>query len=35
MRFNKTAFALMLTLLIAGVAVGQDKDKSLGTIKGR
>lgn len=35
MRFNKTAFALMLTLLIAGVAVGQDKDKSLGTIKGK
>lgn len=35
MRFNKTAFALMLTLLIAGVALGQDKDKSLGTIKGK
>jgi len=35
MRFNKTALALMLTLLIAGVALGQDKDKSLGTIKGK
>ena len=35
MRFNKTAFALLLTLLIAGVALGQDKDKSLGAIKGK
>lgn len=35
MRFNKTAFVLALTLLIAGVALGQDKDKSLGTIKGK
>jgi hypothetical protein len=34
-RFNKTAFALLLTLLITGVALGQDKDKSLGTIKGK
>lgn len=35
MRFNKTAFVLALTLLIAGVALGQGKDKSLGTIKGK
>ena len=35
MRFNKTAFALLLTLLITGVAVGQNKDKSLGGIKGK
>ena len=35
MRFNKTAFALLLTLILTGVAVGQDKDKSLGSIKGK
>ena len=35
MRFNKTAFALLLTLLITGVALGQNKDKSLGGIKGK
>jgi hypothetical protein len=34
-RFNKTAFAVLLSLLIAGVALGQDKDKSLGSIKGK
>lgn len=33
MRFNKTAFALVLTLLAAGAAHGQDK--LLGTIKGK
>lgn len=35
MRFKKTAFAVVLTLLAIGVAPGQDKDKSLGTIKGK
>ncbi len=35
MRFNKTAFALVLTLVITGVALGQDKDKSLGALKGK
>ena len=35
MRFNKTALSLLLTLLITGVALGQDKDKSLGGIKGK
>lgn len=35
MRFNKTAFAVLLTLLLTGVAVAQDKDKSLGSIKGK
>lgn len=35
MRFNKTALGLLLTLLITGVALGQDKDKSLGRIKGK
>ncbi len=35
MRFNKTAFALLLTLFITGVALAQDKDKSLGSIKGK
>jgi hypothetical protein len=34
-RFNKTAFAVLLSLLIAGAALGQDKDKSLGSIKGK
>jgi hypothetical protein len=33
-RFNKTAFALLLTLFITGVSLGQ-KDKSLGGIKGK
>ena len=35
MRFNKTVFAVLLTLFITGLAFGQDKDKSLGTIKGK
>ena len=37
MRFNKTVFAVVLTLLVTGVALGQkqDKDKSLGSIKGK
>lgn len=35
MRFNKTALSLMLMLVVTGVALGQDKDKSLGTIKGK
>ena len=35
MRFNKTVFGLLLTLVIAGVAFGQDKDKSTGAIKGK
>ena len=35
MRFNKTALALVLTLFVTAVALGQDKDKSLGTIKGK
>lgn len=36
MRFNKTLPVLAIMLLMAGVAVGQkDKDKSLGTIKGK
>jgi hypothetical protein len=34
-RFNKTAFALLLMLLMTGVAPGQNKDKSLGGIKGK
>jgi hypothetical protein len=34
-RFNKSVFALLLTLSIAGVAAGQAKDKSLGAIKGK
>jgi hypothetical protein len=34
-RFNKAVFALVLALFVGGVAVGQDKDKSLGTIKGK
>ena len=35
MRFNKTPFVLAIVLIVAGIAVGQDKDKSLGTIKGK
>jgi hypothetical protein len=35
LRFNKTAFALLLALFVGGVALGQDKDKSLGNIKGK
>ncbi len=35
MRFNKTAFALLLALFVGGVALGQDKDKSMGNIKGK
>jgi len=36
-RFNKTALALLLALFVTGVALGQDKDKdkSLGSIKGK
>jgi hypothetical protein len=34
-RFNKTVFALVVALFVSGVALGQDKDKSLGTIKGK
>jgi hypothetical protein len=34
-RFKKTAFAFVLALFVAGVALGQDKDKSLGAIKGK
>ena len=35
MRFNKTPFVLAIVLIAAGIAIGQDKDKSLGTIKGK
>ena len=36
MRFNKTLFVLAIMLMLAGVAAGQkEKDKSLGTIKGK
>lgn len=36
MRFNKTLFLLAIMLLVSGVAVAQkDKDKSLGSIKGK
>lgn len=39
MRFNKTLFVLVITLLAAGISVAQsrtqDKDKSLGSIKGK
>ena len=35
MRFNKTPFVLALILFAAGISVGQDKDKSLGAIKGK
>ena len=39
MRFNKTLFVLAITLLMAGFSVAQssaqEKDKSLGTIKGK
>ena len=39
MRFNKAVFALVIALFVAGGAAGQDKkdnkDKSLGTIKGK
>lgn len=35
MRFNKTVFAVILTLFVTSVALGQNKDKSLGTIKGK
>ena len=35
MRFNKTPFVLAILLLAAGISVGQDKDKSLGAIKGQ
>jgi hypothetical protein len=34
-RFNKTILALVLTLMVTGIAFGQDKDKSLGSIKGK
>jgi Carboxypeptidase regulatory-like domain len=35
MRFNKTVLALAITLLVAGISLAQDKDKTLGTIKGK
>ena len=37
MRFKKTVFIVVVTLLAAGVSLGQDKsgDKSLGAIKGK
>ena len=35
MRFNKAVFALVVALFVSGMALGQDKDKSLGTIKGK
>ena len=39
MRFNKTLLVLAITLLTAGISVGQsrpqDKDKTLGSIKGK
>jgi hypothetical protein len=39
MRFNKTLFVLAILLLVAGISVGQagaqQKDKSLGAIKGK
>lgn len=35
MRFKKTPFVLAILLIAAGISVGQDKDKSLGTIKGK
>jgi hypothetical protein len=35
MRFNKTPFVLAILLFAAGIVVGQDKDKTLGTIKGK
>ena len=35
MRFNKTPFALAVILFTAGIALGQDKDKTLGAIKGK
>ena len=35
MRFNKTAVALVLMIIVTGVALGQEKDKSLGAIKGK
>ena len=35
MRFNKTPFLLVIILLTAGICVAQDKDKSLGSIKGK
>lgn len=34
-RFKKPLFAFVLALFVAGVALGQDKDKSLGAIKGK
>jgi hypothetical protein len=35
MRFNKTLFLLAAILLLAGISVAQDKDKTLGAIKGK
>lgn len=35
MRFNKTPFLLAVIFLTAGICVAQDKDKSLGSIKGK
>jgi hypothetical protein len=35
MRFKKTLFVLVVILISAGISSGQDKDKSLGSIKGK
>ena len=35
MRFNKTPFVLVIILLAAGISVGQDREKLLGSIKGK
>ena len=35
MRFNKTPFLLAVILLTAGICLAQNKDKSLGSIKGK
>jgi hypothetical protein len=35
MRFNKTPLVLAIILIAAGISVGQNKDKSTGTIKGK
>ena len=35
MRFNKTPFVLAVMLLTAAISFGQDKDKTVGSIKGK
>lgn len=35
MRFNKTPLVLAVILFTAGISLGQDKDKTLGAIKGK